>query len=283
MVYTQKELDAILDLTSKGLSKDDAVAELVESKPVAKIAELVKEYFNVDDLIPVTREQTSLAPAVVFYYLVCDICFMPRDTKVHKTAIKYTGHDRTTFLAYVSIFERDDHKLDNRYVYGDALYNHFLKIKGKINQKDYTELMIKPFIRKGGVPQEFKPHFEKVMAEKSKEIEEFIGERSSLKRVNDEFFQFPNSSSLRHHLKTKRPDLNERVRYERGTRISRVMEEFSDNITRRIDLGDTSKELNDRYFGYDGVSSFRKSMRQEQNELYLQILENERRRKRKRL
>ncbi len=61
------------------------------------------------------------------------------------------------------------------------------------------------------------------------------------------------------------------------------MEEFSDNITRRIDLGDTSKELNDRYFGYDGVSSFRKSMRQEQNELYLQILENERRRKRKRL
>lgn len=277
MVYTQKELDAILELTSKGFSKDEALIEMFDSKPVSRIAAVVKEYFNVDTLEPKNREPNNLAPAVVFYYLVCDFCFMPRDTKVHKTAIKYTRHDRSTYISYVVKFEEDAHKYDNRYVHGDALYNHFLKIKGKINQKDYSELMIKPFISKKA--EGYKPLFEKVMFERRAEVINFVGEGVSLHDLNNKFFDFERTSTLRYHLRNKYPDINKKVGYKRGTRISVAMECYSSSIKRSISLGDTSKEVNEKYFGYDGVSSFRKAMRKEQNELYLQILENERRRK----
>lgn len=276
MTYTQKELDAILELTSQGKSKDEALIEVFESKPVSRIAAVVKEYFNIDSLIPKNREPHNLAPTAIFYYLVCDLCFMPRDTKVHKTAVRYTDHNRSTYIAYIVKFEQDAHKFDNRYVYGDALYNHFLKIKGKINQKDYSELRIKPYINKN--TEERVPLFERVMLERKEDVISFIGNGVSLEALNTKFFDFQRTATLRYHLKHKYPDLNKKVGYKRGTRITIGMADYGESIIRSINAGANSKELNLRYFGYDGLSSFRKSMMKEQNELYLQILENERRR-----
>lgn len=275
--YTKEEVDKIMDLVSNGLSKEEALSKMFESKTVNELAKIVKEYFNIDTLVPVSRKYEDLAPTAIFYYIICDIIFMPRDTKVHKTAVLHTGHDRTNYLHYVSNFEKDIHKLDNRYVLGDSVYNHFLNIKGGINNKDYSELKIDPFIPINSIKPVLKNTFDEIFKLNKEEVESLIKRGVSAKYLNDHIFKFGSYQTLKRNLKNKKPDLFKNLKSNRYSKVKSILEDHKENVDICIKKGYDFKRINELYFGYNVVRDFKKILIKYEPKLYYRIEENERR------
>lgn len=274
--YTDSELNEIIELVQKGKSKAEALKEIFESEEVNNLAERVKGYFKLDSLIPKSRKTEELAPAVVFYYLICDLTFMPRSVKNHYTAVKHTDHDRSSYLHYVSQFEADQHKADNRYVKGDSLYNHFLKIKGEINEKDYSELRIDPFIPHNlQVRLEAKDTFKEILSNNLSEIEVLVNQGTSAKYLNDNYFNFSSPQMLRIRLGKERPDLLNKLRSSFHSKVRTCLEENRLSVNECVKKGYNFKKINDLYFGYTQVSDFKRVLLKYEPELYHQIKEND--------
>lgn len=273
MSYSKKELKAILKLAlDKKLSAEEAIERYFENKQVLKLHNRVKEYFNLETLEPKNKETKNISPMVVFLYLYADLIKKPNTAESYKPAIRLVNKDRTTIYHYIKDFSDGKHKYDQRMFQGDTIYNHYLKIKGDIKGEDYSNLM-----HHVATPEDKKIYFLEVFDKKEKEIISLIEEGCSHKILNDIFFKYEYTSSLKRNFKTYKPDLDKKIingNLLRGKLIN-IYFRNKNEIDRRIKAGATFELLNSLYFDYYSDCDLKREMRIKKPNLYKKVLKNE--------
>jgi hypothetical protein len=276
MRYTKEDLETILKECKKGETIQDAIDRLETSEEVVKISEVTKSYFNVETLVADSRKPGDIVPSIVFFWLCADMCFNPRSRNVHKTVCKLTQRDRTSYLYYLRSVESEIHTYDNRLVLGDAVYNHFLNVKEMITGKDLSSKRIKPFIKeKEKEKNKYPTKFKEVMDKKEKEISEKIEDGCTSTYLNDNYFFYCNTYQLRGHFKKNYPSLFYKIQWGFPTKLQKIFEEKKKEIKTYIEKGCTTKELNERYVGYENHNTIKKLMKKFYPYLHEKLIENE--------
>jgi hypothetical protein len=273
MKYTKEDLKTIIQECKDGETIEDVINRLETSSQVVKISEVVMSYFDVTNLVADTRRPEDIVPSVVFFWLCADLCFKPRSIKVYKTVCRLTQRDRTSYLYYIRTVDSKTHTYDNRFVLGDAVYNHFLNVKHLITGEDQSANYIKPYIKEV-MKSKYPTKFQQVMDNKEEEILERIKDGCTSSYLNDNYFFYCNSYQLRKHFKRAYPALFYEIQWGFPTKLQKVFDEKKIEIIAYINRGYTAKEVNERYIGYENHNTVEKLMKKFYPYLYEKLIEN---------
>lgn len=273
-MYTEAEVNKIVRLCLDGEILADAKSMVRGFNPeVIAIADVVKEYFGITSLAPKSRRKEEISPMSTFFYLINELLDKPRLKQVYFTCIELTKKDRTTFINYCEKYSREDHLHDKLPNLGDCNTNHFIKIKEILTGEDLSDQYVEVFKNSYTHETVNKFYFRK-FRENEAEILKAIESNQTFDYINDNFFGYANTTSLRYNMRVNDNKLYERV-FKPKNKVELNMMEYGDEIKRRIEKGDTFKIINDRYFQYNQLSEFRKTIKSYDLKLYKKLIKNE--------
>lgn len=282
-MFKTSEVEEMFELWERGYTLDEAIDEIIvkyqtsgEEIKVMEIAEMVMNYFDIDSLIPKSRQTKHLGAMVVFNYLIYELIPRYEKTEVHKRVTELTSRDRTNFIFYRYNWINGKHLMDNRIYKGDTITNHMLNIKSRITGLDYEHMKIK--VKEEDIYDKYKgmSRYEIIFDKNKEAITEDIKDNFySFHELNNKYFHTCYINGLRSFFMNKQNKLFRIIRDGRKNKATTFINENRKSFLGRVRKGYTFRELNDIFEIYDNDSNFISSMKKHEPRISKLILENE--------